>query len=200
MINITKIYLITNIDNDPNKVYIGKTRSSRKIRHVYTYGKQITYDYIDEIDSLNHKDWEPLETYWIEQLRQWGFEVMNKRKKGGSGPEYQTEETKSKISCSSKGKILSEETKLRISKSKTGYKHPKEWGIKQSILKKGKPNLKLKGQKYNVRHVLQYDLDKNFIKEFGSYMEAKKLTGIDPQHCLIGKTKTAGKFRWEYQK
>jgi len=94
---MTKIYLVTNCYNDPNKVYIGKTKNSRKNNHKKTYGKCIEYSYIDEIDSLKRQDWGPIETYWIEQFRQWGFEVVNPRKKGGGGPEFQTEEAKKKI-------------------------------------------------------------------------------------------------------
>ena len=87
MINTTKIYLVENIDNNPFKVYIGKTGSKqgRKKDHIYTFGPQIIYDYIDEIQSLNIKDWKPIETYWIQQFIAWGFEVVNERKYGGSG-------------------------------------------------------------------------------------------------------------------
>lgn len=83
MINITKIYLVENCYGDPNKVYIGKTKNNRKYNHSKTYGSQITYTYIDEVNSINHSDWEPLETYWIEQFKQWGFQVMNNKTAGG---------------------------------------------------------------------------------------------------------------------
>ena len=88
MINITKIYLVENCYGDSNKVYIGKTISYREATHKTTYGYNIIYSIIDEINSINRKDWEILETYWIEQFRQWGFEVVNKRKKGGGGLEF----------------------------------------------------------------------------------------------------------------
>lgn len=115
---ITKIYLVTNCYNDPNKVYIGKTKNDREKNHQHKFGEQIEYCYIDEINSLEHKDWEPLETYWIEQFKQWGFDVLNKRKKGGSGPEYQTEATKEKISKILTGRIYKEEWKISASKPK----------------------------------------------------------------------------------
>ena len=95
---MTQIYLVENIEPGTNKVYIGKTTDSRKSAHKSTYGSQISYTYIDEISSINHDDWEPIETYWIEQFRQWGFEVVNKRKQGGSGPDFHTEETKTNMS------------------------------------------------------------------------------------------------------
>jgi hypothetical protein len=101
MINIspssqtTKIYLITNCYGDPNKIYIGKTRNSRRSNHKKTYGKGIIYTEIDEINSLNPKDWKPLECFWIEYFRQLGFDLQNKNK-GGGGPQLHTKETISK--------------------------------------------------------------------------------------------------------
>ena len=85
MINTTKIYLVTNIDNDPNKVYIGKTKDSRENKHKKIFGSQITYTYIDEVNSLNKEDWEPLETKWIQHYIDLGYDVVNIRRKGGSG-------------------------------------------------------------------------------------------------------------------
>ena len=119
----TKIYLVENIEPGTNKVYIGKTMSSRKWFHENTFGKQIKYSYIDEVNSLSYEDWEPLETYWIEQFKQWGFDVVNKRKKGGSGPEYQTYETKQKISKILKNKPKSKQTVQKMSISKRGNKY-----------------------------------------------------------------------------
>jgi len=97
IMDIVKIYLIENCYGDSNKVYVGKTKNSREQAHKKTFGKNIIYTYIDEIDSLDSKDWEPLESYWIEQFRQWGFEVLNKNN-GGGGPIIHSIETRKKIS------------------------------------------------------------------------------------------------------
>jgi hypothetical protein len=98
MINITYIYLITGIDNSPYKVYIGKTKNfqNRKNNHRTTYGFNIECNVIDEVHSLNRKDWEPLESYWIQQFKAWGFTIMNKNK-GGGGIEYRTKDIADKI-------------------------------------------------------------------------------------------------------
>jgi len=117
---VTKIYLVENCYEDPNKVYIGKTINSRKYNHKKTYGDQIIYTFIDEINSLNRKDWEPLESYWIEQFRQWGFDIVNKRKKGGMGPEFLSKEAREKKSKSMIGKTHSKETCSKMSLSKIG--------------------------------------------------------------------------------
>ena len=142
IVNITKIYLVTNCYEDPNKVYIGKTKNCRKAAHRIKFGKQIEYSYIDEVNSLNRGDWEPLETYWIEQFKQWGFEIMNKRKKGGSGPEFMSDISKEKISKILKGKLRSKEAKHNISESLKGRKLSKETKEKISkIQQEGKFNL-----------------------------------------------------------
>jgi hypothetical protein len=237
MKTITFIYLVTNCYNDPNKVYIGKTINSRYQNHKKTYGNNIEYSIIDEINSLNRKEWGSLETYWIEQFRQWGFEVVNPRKKGGGGmeflDEYQKEirrkprskETKLKISGSNKGKKRTEEQKqklrkpksqeikIKMSQSRLGQKRSEESKIKQSNTLKGREinwDLGTKGKNIsqsqkdkialgNSKIVLQLDKNNNIINEFKSYTEAKKITGVDPQHCLIGKNKSAGGFIWKYK-
>jgi hypothetical protein len=137
MIHITKIYLVTNCYNDPNKAYIGKTKNSRKSDHKRKFGDKIEYSEIDEINSLDKKDWEPLETYWINQFKSWGFEVLNKNE-GGGGPTIHSEETKIKMSISHKGKTTSKEIKQKISISNIGRKYSEEQKLKMSISKKGK--------------------------------------------------------------
>lgn len=94
---ITQIYLVKNCYNDPNKVYIGKSCGSRKSPHKKTFGTNIVYTYIDSINSLDKKDWKPLESYWIEQFRQWGFEVQNKNEGGGGPPKGRKLRPKDKI-------------------------------------------------------------------------------------------------------
>lgn len=128
----TKIYLITNIDNNPFKVYIGKTKNCRKNNHETTYGKQITYDYIDEIDSFDYKDYGPVETFWINQFKAWGFEVVNNNEGGGGPSKWSDEllnseenqlrkekisnnkERAEKISRATKGIPLTEERKEKL--------------------------------------------------------------------------------------
>jgi len=132
----TKIYLIENCHGDPTKVYIGKTKNSRENSHKKFFGVGLRYTYIDEVDSFSYKDWKPLECYWIEQFKQWGFNVQN-RNKGGGGPEFQNEKTKKKIS----DKINSHPTRGgNISKSLKGkYRgfHKPDTGLKISKTKKG---------------------------------------------------------------
>ena len=160
--SITKIYLVENCFGDPNKVYIGKTKNCRELPHKLTYGKQIIYTYIDEVDSLDYKDWEPLESYWIEQFIQWGFEVMNVRKKGGSGPEYHTKNTKVKISQTLTGRTYKEEWKIAASKPK-----PNGFG---EVIKQNKDRNK-KIVESNKKH---YEKGSERNKKISSSLKGKK--------------------------
>jgi hypothetical protein len=155
MTNITYIYLITNINNNPNKVYIGKTRNtdSRKNDHKRKYGKQIIFNVIDIIESVDYHDWEDIETYWIEQFKAWGFILMNNRMKGGNGPQTRTEDEKLRISLGNKGlkkpgvslilkgrkSCHKEGTGLKISLAKKGFKQNELWKQRRSEAMKNKP-------------------------------------------------------------
>jgi hypothetical protein len=276
----TFIYLVTNCYGDSNKVYIGKTKTTRIHQHKKTYGNLINYIIIDEINSTSSKDWKPLECYWIEQFRQWGFDIQNKNS-GGGGPSIYSSETRfqmsqsnkkhyekgsernkkisqnksnpiwdnvmrEKHSISLKGRILgspSNETKLKISQANQGKKRTPEMiekyrqarlgkkhsletieklkgrirteesKLKQSLNSKGREitwDLGTKGKNIpqsqknkiaegNSKPVIQLDKNNQTIQEFKSYTEAKQITGIDPQHCLINKTKSAGGFVWKYK-
>jgi hypothetical protein len=126
---ITKIYLVTNCYNEPNSIYIGKTINSREKSHRMKFGNQIIYTYIDCIYSLDRKKWGPLESYWIEQFRQWGFKILNKNK-GGSGPSCHTKETKMLLRTINEGRIMTQTHKQNIGKSLTGIPKPLGFGVK----------------------------------------------------------------------
>lgn len=105
MANSTHIYLITNIDDNPYKAYVGKTKdfATRSYVHKRRFGNRIIIAIIDEVNSVQRSDWKILECYWIEQLGQWGYELVNKNK-GGGGTEYHSLTTKKKLSTARSGK------------------------------------------------------------------------------------------------
>ena len=200
--NITRIYLVTNCYGDPNKVYIGKTKnSSRENDHKRKYGKDIIYTYIDEVESLKKEDWEPLETFWIQYFKYLGFDIQNIRMKGGSGPEFYSEETCLKMSLQRKGKPIhndiskksvsdrfkgvkmSDDTKEKIRLKKTGQKYPNrsyktEYHVSQETKEKiskalkGKPK-PVEFKEIFTKSVLQYGLDGKFIKKWNNQLEAE---------------------------
>jgi hypothetical protein len=206
---VTKIYLVENCYNDPNKVYIGKTITSRKSNHKKTYGDQIIYTFIDEVNSLDRRVWEPLETYWIEQFKQWGFEIVNIRKKGGMGPEFLSQEAKDKKSKAMLGKTHTLETKLKISQKFKGKKRPKAIGEKISKSKKGKSiNLKLSQNHINKLisiksiPIIQLNQKGEFIKEWNSTQEAASFYNIYKGsicNALNGRSKSSNGFIWKYK-
>lgn len=197
----TRIYLVTNCYGDPNKVYIGKTKGCRKYNHQRFFGKDITYDYIDQIESLYKKDWEPLETFWIEYFRQLGFDLQNKRMKGGSGPCFQSQETKDKISLANKN--MSQETILKMKLAKQNVSQETKDKISQS--KKGKifsQETKDKISLANSKPIIQYDKQGNFIEEWPNALTANKILGIDRSDISMvcrGRGRTAGGFIWKYK-
>ncbi len=226
----TYIYLVTNCYDDPNKVYIGKTKGNRKPHHKKTYGENILYNIIDKIESENRKDWKSLESYWIEQFRQWGFDVQNKNE-GGNGCDFHTFETRKKISNSKLGNIynlgrkFTKDHKNNIKLNKTGLKYNitkkgiqhgnfdkirnEEWIRKQHLSKIGKKFskelcLKISKSKIgkNIKSIIQYDLNMNFIKEWPSLKEASSNLNIksgDISAVSNNKQKTAGGFVWKFK-
>lgn len=207
--SITYIYLVENCYGDPNKIYIGKTTSSRKGSHRSKYGLEVEYTIIDQINSILKKDWKPLETYWIHQFRAWGFDVLNKNN-GGGGPIIYSEESKElmrskwtkkrrenirninslpkslnhkiRIGLGIKGQKRTISTCLNISKSKIG----KVSNHKGHILSK-ESKKKMSDSKKNIKDlnkqflkpVIQYDLNNNYIKEWESSKEAGNVLNLD---------------------
>lgn len=90
----------------------------------------------------------------------------------------------------------SEETKIKISKANKGKK--------RSIEVKEKCQKRLLGKRLydNRRKIVQKDMEGNFLNEFSSVTGAglqTKILKTSIQNCLAGRTKTAGKFIWEYK-
>jgi hypothetical protein len=216
MINTTKIYLVTNIDNSPNKVYIGKTsaNNTRKYNHQKTFGKQIDYSYIDEIYSTKCEDWKWVETYWIQQFIEWGFEVVNSKKTGGSGMNFGYKQTPTQIEKRFKdldwesiGKKISNSSK-GVSRNKGNIQTPKvienrvnktDWERYGKIIskkKKGKPQLNLR------KPIFQLDKNGNIIKEWSGQKQASVELNIDQAsiwQVLNNKNKSAGGYIWQYK-
>jgi hypothetical protein len=122
---MARIYIVTNIDDNPYTIYVGKTSiKTRKSGHKLKFGPQIVFEYIDEVDSEDKKDWKPLESYWIEQFRQWGYNVLNKNQ-GGGGLKNHTEEVKLKFSLLRKGAKRPQSWIENMSKANKGFMPPK---------------------------------------------------------------------------
>lgn len=118
---------------------------------------------------------------------------MSKNRKGKT----HSDETKEKLRKANLGKKLSDETKRKISESMKG----KNKDIKKSEEHKRRLSEANKGKISYMIPVFQYDLEGNFIREWGSAKIAYRETGIHNSNicsCCKGKLKTAGKFIWKY--
>jgi hypothetical protein len=104
--------------------YIGKTKNpkSRKADWLREYKDSISFNIIDEVNKENWKFWE---CYWVEQLKGWGFDLINKNK-GGGGLEKHSDEV---IELIRKQKIGKKQNRTKVRKDK-GTKRIKKPGIK----------------------------------------------------------------------
>jgi group I intron endonuclease len=224
---IVGIYKIT---NPKGKVYIGQSininRRFSRYKNIREEDKQYKifnsikkygwenhiFEIIEEcsIEQLNER-----ETYWkryyLSQFKNiWEMVLFCNIYDTGGGP--LSEETKLKISNSTKGKTVSEATKTKMSESKKGKpnflnRKPRKEGSGGNISKgkigkkpnkiysnKNKPNYLLR------KPILQYDIEGNFIKEWSCQAEAVKSTNSPSiQRVLKGKIKTSGGYIWKYK-
>jgi mRNA deadenylase 3'-5' endonuclease subunit Ccr4 len=199
---ITHIYLIENIEPNTNKVYIGKTKDSyknnRKNHHRWKFGKQILFTYIDQIDSIEHKDWETTESYWIEQFKQWGFDVINKNK-GGGGPDYLTEEQKNKIKNKNNRGLKISLNKERSNKISIALKGIKKSNDHVANLSKAKQGISCP---HKWKSIIQYDKNGTYLQEYPSLKQASIILGINYQNLykhLQGFSKTIGGYVFKYK-
>lgn len=208
------IYYLHEGNNIP--IYVGKTKQKlyqRLANHKWLFkNKNLQIELVDEVED---EDWKPLECYWIEQFKQWGFKLENKNK-GGGGPVKYDDINLKRLKSS-----WDEERKKHHSKSMKGKKHSEETKKKQSLAKKGKHfhtekskkkiSEKMKGYvfskernqkigKANSTSVLQYDLEGNFIKEWSSLTEASLKTKTNRSsisNCINNKLKSTNNFIWK---
>ena len=191
---------------DPNTLeirYVGKTKNCyQRFRHhlvnsankkshkrswINSLREQGLKPIMQIIDEVEESEWQFWEQHWIVQLKCWGFNLVN-HTAGGDGltKGNQTSFRKGFIpwnkgysgySTSAKGKVIPNDIKQRISQTLKG------------------------NQNRTLIPIIQYDLNMNLINQFPSVKEAVKVTGIKQSaisNCLTGRSKTAGKFIWQY--
>jgi len=91
--------------------------NNKRIAWIKSIVKKGNVPKIDIIDEVLEEEWVFWEMYWIEQFKNWGFDLKNGTIGGDGIKEYvYTEEDKKKM----RGRVLSEETKKKMSKAKKG--------------------------------------------------------------------------------
>lgn len=190
----TKIYYLHRGDKIP--FYVGKSRRhlERFENHKQTFGSNIEIEVISEV-----KNWRRWEKYYIKKYRDLGYQLENKNE-GGGGPNVVSQETKDKISNHpTRGKQISKANKGRMSPNK-GIKFSEEHIAK---IKATRGHLKGRANTWQALPVLQYDLEENFIREFGSQTEAQYFMGKPNSDgvgaCCRGNQKTAYGYKWKYK-
>jgi|LakMenE18May11ns_1017448.scaffolds.fasta_scaffold9796504_2 hypothetical protein len=203
-----KTTFIYYLEKNNTPIYIGKSNCPKQrmsTNHYKNFGGDIKQYIIDEVPRNEWRFWEQ---FYIDLFRSWNCN-LKQQKKGGGGLCHHTKTTIEKIKQAQmnrdysyltnpeRGKKISEATK---GKKKTGdLSHLRDLKriekIKQA--RTGKPHPK------KSNHVLQFDLEGKFIKEWTSAEEAAhelKLSSDRIRATCLEKQNKSGNFIWKYKK
>ena len=167
-----------------------KSKKNSWIIHLIKNGMQPVMEVLEE---CKESEWIDREKYWIMYYKKLGFNLKNMTLGGESNNGYVfTPEDRLKQSESQKLRHkttpFSMETREKLSKK-----------AKQTL--NGLDNLKL-GSKKSQIPIIQKTKDGEIIKEWESLQQAADELSIERSnisHCLIGRIKTSGGFKWEYK-
>lgn len=203
-------------------IYESIKKNNHKCNWINSMLKKGLFPNIKLIDIICEEDWEFFESYWIEQLKTWGFNLVNGTP-GGGGYKH-TDETKEKIRKATSGKNhylygkkRTNEWNKKLSESLKGnqfakdYKHTDETkkkvgnGVKKHYQKHPRTkehNEKISEKNKQTKHnpVYQFDMNDNLIQKYNSVREASIKTKADYSsiyNCLKGKAKQCNGFLWK---
>ena len=161
--------------NHCNKLHNEKSHKRNWINKLKKEGLKPKMKILDEVLESEWKFWE---RFWINQFKQWNFNLVN-HTSGGDGLTLGNETSFKKGNIPwNYGKSFSQETKDKISASLLGVKN--------------KP----------LCPVIQMDLEGNFIEEFESITEASIKTNSSlSKICSVckGNRKSTNNFKWKYK-
>lgn len=133
---------------------------------------------IEVIDIVPITEWVYWESFWIAQMKAFGFDLLNYTN-GGDGCTFANQTSFKKGHKSWLGKKHTEETKNKIS---------------ENSYSKGKPSI-------NRKQIKQLSLDGVLIKIWDCILDAEKETGSSSTKIVAvckGKRKKHNNFKWEY--
>ena len=167
-----------------------KSKKNSWIIHLIENGMQPIMEILEECEETN---WVEREMYWIQYYKEFGFDLKNMTLGGESNGGYVfTKEDRLKQSKSQKLrheiKPFSKETRKKLSEK-----------AKETL--NGLDNLKL-GSKTCQVPIIQKTKEGEIIKEWKSLQQAADELEIERSnisHCLRGRIKTSGGFKWEYK-
>jgi len=201
---------IYKIINPKGKIYIGSSKDVNRRKREYEYlrckqqpkiyyslkkygwGNHI-FEIIEEcsIENLNKIEIKWKKHYLELHKGNWNKMLFLSLHDRGGGPKNLSH--KRKISKALKGKPKSQNHKTNISNSKIGKKRCQNFINNRAHTYKNK---------IIGFPILQFDLNGNFIKEWGSCKTASEELNIKKaaiNMCLKGKHKTSGGFKWKYK-
>lgn len=173
---------------------------------------------IEVLDICNESNWQEYEIFWISQLKSWGFNLTNTSEGGGINStilyqpiiQYSLDEEfirswtnihEAAMSLNiSAGNIGSCCLKKRVSTGGFMWKYKDEIQNKKNQKSYNKDKV-TEYAKSNQKKVIQYALDKKFIKKYNSIAEASRQTNIiggNIVKCCLGKLQSSGGFIWEF--
>ena len=196
------------MDSHNNPKYLGS--GTAFLKAIKKYGrnnfKKEILEYCSSIDELEKR-----ETYWInyyDAIHDKNFYNLSDNRKRGINPfinktKEELEKIYSKINVPQRNKKISEANKGKPKPLGFGNTNPnpkkgssKPRGFKNRISPSKGKNWKWKDKLSN--HILQYDLEGNFIKEWPSIIKAVNITRIKGiSECLNNRTKTSGGYIWK---
>lgn len=214
-----KVYIGITSKDDPNKRWLngkGYNHSTLFKKAVKKYGWD-SFEHIILFDNLNKISACLIEIDLIFYYQK--IQMSYNINLGGEGSESMSSETKQKISQTLKNHPVSEETRAKISKKVSGERHG-NWGKPLSPETRahiGKANSGEKNGMFNhkfteeeiarkrltnVKPILQYSKDGEFIREWISAQEVGRILGVYSKSiskCCLGQRKTALGYVWKYK-
>lgn len=233
-----KTYIYTLSDINGNIRYIGKTsylkqrlyshikecrtkKANHKINWIKSLLKKGEKPLISILDEVDSNDWQFWECFWIEQFKQWGFNLTNLTK-GGEGLNGYKHSDVSIIKMKQKfidnpNYNKSCDRDIIISKDELYQKYIIDnfsttkcalhfntskatiiRNLKENNISKHKDVWKKQLSTNPKKVVLQYDLKGNLLKEWSSLSEID-LDTSNISNCCLGRALTAGGFIWRYK-
>lgn len=214
-----KVYIGITSKDDPNKRWLngkGYNHSTLFKKAVKKYGWD-SFEHIILFDNLNKISACLIEIDLIFYYQK--IQMSYNINLGGEGSESMSSETKQKISQTLKNHPVSEETRAKISKKVSGERHG-NWGkplSPETRARIGKANSGEKNGMFNhkfteeeiarkrltnVKPILQYSKDGEFIREWISAQEVGRILGVYSKSiskCCLGQRKTALGYVWKYK-
>lgn len=175
----TKIYIYF-LEKNNNVFYVGKTKNPKRREYDWKkeFGEDINFNLIDEIED-NKNIWKFWESFWIEQFKAWGFNLINQNE-GGGGLDKHSDETIEKIRSKKIG-IKQNRTKIRKDKGlkhiQSGIKIGRPEGFKYSEELKLHLSSKMKGRSKHSEEG-KYKFVDNNVYSFINISTNEKFKGI----------------------